>query len=186
MENKMATMQVNGSSVTGTYHTGGSSTNNDKGTIKSNGTVAGTKFEAVGVTTPVTGIFGSKVVDGSTVDPALSAGTFANNNNRPVAKKTTTSLAGVSNTVLRSGALVPSQIRKVNKIETVRTRKEITAIRAGKYNLVTNTWEEGYPVVATDSLGTDDAASPTSSVPGTLVYSMGKNTVSQNYSSKTN
>lgn len=181
----MATKQVDGSNVTGTYHTGGSSTNNDRGTIKGNGTVAGTKFEAVNVTTPVTGIFGSTVVNGSTTDPALSAGTFAYKNNRPVAKKTTTTLSGVSNTVLRSGALVPSQIRKVNKIEVVRTRKEVTAIRANKYNVVTNTWEAGYPVVTTENLGADDAASPTSSVPGSLVYSMGKNTVSKNYSSKT-
>lgn len=186
MEIKMATMQVNGSSVTGNYHTGGSSTNNDRGTIKGNGTVAGTKFEAVNTTTPVTGIFGSKVVDGSTADKAVSAGTFSYNNDRPVAKKTTTSLAGVSNTVLRSGALVPGQIRKVNKIESVTTRKEITGIRADKYNLVTNTWSAGYPAVVTDSLGTDEAASPTDAVPGTLVYSMGKNTVSQNYSKKTN
>lgn len=179
----MATMQVNGSSVTGNYHTGGSSTRNNKGVMKSNSTTDGAKLSSVKTTTPVTGIFGSKVIDGSITDPALSSGIFANNNNRPVAKKTTTSLAGVSNTVLRSGALVPSQIRKVNKIETVRTRKEITAIRAGKYNLVTNTWESGYPVVATDNLGSDKAASPTASVPGSLVYSMGKNTVVKNYSS---
>lgn len=182
----MATMQVNGSSVTGTYHTGGSSTQNNKGVMKSNSTTAGAKLSSVKTNTPVTGIFGSTVVDGSVTDPALAGGVFANKNSRPIAKKTTTSLAGVSNTVLRSGALVPSQIRKVNKIESVTTRKEITGIQAGKYNLVTNTWEAGYPVVVTDSLGTDEAASPTASVPGTLVYSMGKNTVSQNYSSKTN
>lgn len=185
MEIKMATMQVNGSSVTGNYYSGGS-TNNNKGSIKSNGTVAGNKFGTVATTTPVTGIFGSTVVDNNVADKALTSGVFAYKNNRPVAKKTTTSLAGVPNTILQSGALVPSQIRKVNKIESVTTRKEITGIRAGKYNLITNTWEAGYPAVATDSLGTDEAASPTAAVPGTLVYSMGKNTVSKNYSSKTN
>lgn len=182
----MATMQVNGSSVTGSYHTGGSSTRNNKGVMKSNSTTSDAKLSSVKTSTPVTGIFGSTVVNNNVSDPALSGGTFAFNNNRPVAKKTTTSLAGVSNTVLRSGALVPSQIRKVNKIETVRTRKEITAIRAGKYNIVTNTWEAGYPVVSADSLGADNAASPTASVPGKLVYSLGKNRVVQNYSSKTN
>lgn len=186
MENKMATMQVNGSNVTGNYHSGGSSTRNDRGVMKSNGTEAGAELLSVTTTTPMTGIFGSTVVNDSKVDPALTGGAFAFNNNRPVAKKTTTSLAGVSNTVLRSGALVPSQIRTVNKIENVRTRREVTAIKAGKYNLITNTWESGYPVVAVDSLGADAAASPTASVPGTLVYSMGKNPVVKDYSSKTN
>lgn len=186
MENKMATMQVNGSSVTGNYHTGGSSTRNDRGVMKSNNITSGAELTSVKTTTPVTGVFGSTVVNGSVTDPALTSGTFSFNNNRPVAKKTTTSLAGVSNVVLRSGALVPSQIRTVNKIENVRTRREVTAIRAGKYNLITNTWESGYPVVAVDSLGADAAASPTASVPGTLVYSMGKNPVVKDYSSKTN
>ncbi len=177
----MATVQTDGSSaVTST------STDNNGGTIKANGTVAGT-FQASSVVQEQTGVFGSTVVDGNDADKALSAGTFAYNNNDPIAKKVTGSLAGVSNTFLKSGAGNPGGIRSIHKIESIKTRKLTAAIRSNKYNRYTGEFESGYPQSSTDSFGTDDAASPTMSVPGELVYKTGKPVpVQDNYKAKTN
>ena len=80
-------------------------------------------------------VFASTVLDNDSADKALSAGTFAYDNQRPVAKKVTTSLSGVSNTVLRSGASQPGLIRSIHRQEKVRTTRLTTAIRAGYWNI---------------------------------------------------
>jgi hypothetical protein len=181
METQMATVQVDGtSSVTTT------STDNNGGTIKANGAVSGT-FSASSVTQSKTGVFGSTVVDNDSADKALSAGTFAFDNNSPVAKKITTSLSGVSNTVLLSGAGNPGGIRSIHKIESIETLKLTTAIRENRYNEFSGEFDAGYPELSTDNFGSDDAANPTRSVPGELVYRTGaKEPVTDEYKAKTN
>jgi hypothetical protein len=185
MEYKMATKQTDGlSDVTS------ASTDNNGGTIKANGAVSGT-FQATATTLEKTGVFGSTVVDNDSADKALSSGTFAYDNERPVAKKTTTTLAGVAEDFLQSGAAAPSTRRSIHKIESVRTRKLTTAIRTNKWNEYSGEFDSGYPETSTDSFGTDDAANPTRNVPGELTYIAGNdNTIlvpkNDDYKSRTN
>lgn len=191
MEKKMATKQANGSSdVTST------STRNNSGTIKANGSVVSGVVASQNTVLQDVGVFGSTVVDNNSADKALSAGVFAYDNESPVAKKVTTSLAGVSNTVLRSGASDPSNIRSIHKLEVVRTRRQTSAIRAGKFNEFTGKFDAGFPVnevddfydIATNTLSetsTDNAAAPTRQVPGELTYLVGVTPVNADYPEKT-
>lgn len=174
----MATTQSDGvSAVTAT------STVNNGGVAKNVGTSS--VLDNVTLGDNNVGVFGSTVVDGSDTDKALSAGTFAYNNEDPIAKRVTTSLATVSNTVLRSGALVPSLIRSINKRESFKVVRTATAIRAGYWNIYSGTWSTP-PTSTTESPGTDNAANPTRSVPGELVYRTGaKLPVRDDYKSKT-
>jgi hypothetical protein len=176
----MSTVQSDGvSSVTAV------STDNNGGTIKANGTVSGT-FAASSLTQVDTGVFASTVVDNNDADKALSTGTFAFNNNSPVAKKLTGSLSGVNNDFLLSGASDPNNIQSIHKIESVRTRRLTSAIRQNKWNEYSGEFDSGFPVVAVDNFGADDAANPTRSVPGELVYRTGSpNVVQDNYKKKT-
>ena len=73
-----------------------------------------------------------------------------------------------------------------------------TAIRANKWNEYAGTWEAGFPVNAVDNFwdisagsgvatSTDEAAAPTASVPGELVYLQGSPVPKMdNYKAKTN
>lgn len=173
----MATKQADGTDVTLT------STDNNGGSIKANGTISGT-FQATSVTQQKVGAFGSTVVDGDSADKALTAGTFAYDNESPVAKKLTNSLAGVSNDYLISGAADPSRIRSIHRQERVTTRRQTKAIREGEFNIYTGKFNSGFPVnvvdeffdISTNSLSptsTDDAASPSREVPGELTYVAG-------------
>ncbi len=172
----MSTQQVNGSAVTST------STNNNGGSVVNGGTT--TVLDNVSLGSAY--VMGTLPIDGTDTDKSVSAGDFAYDNARPVAKRYTTALAGVSNTALLSGAAVPGQIRSIHKLEVLTTRRLTTAIRANKYNRYTGAWDSGYPVVAVDSLGNDDAATPTRSVPGELTYKTGALVpVNDDYSPKT-
>lgn len=176
----MATVQTDGISAVTT-----TSTDNNGGTVKANGTASGT-FAASSVTQAKTGVFGSTVIDNDNADKALGAGTFAFNNNNPVGKKVTSSLSGVSNTVLLSGAGQPGLIRSVHKLEVLRTRRATLAIRGGHFNMYTGKYDGGYPVVAVDSLNTDDAANPTRDFTGELQYMSGSTVPTQDeYKAKT-
>ena len=123
---------------------------------------------------------GSVVIDGTDTDPALSGGTFAYNNQSPVAKRVTASLATVSNTTLLSGASVPSLVQSVHKIESVVTRRVATAIRAGNYNMYTGLFSSA-PTVATDTFHKavnsatyiDKVANVSVANPGVAVYKTG-------------
>lgn len=173
----MATQQVNGSAVTAT------STNNKGGAVVNGGTT--TLLDTVELGYSNVGVFGSSVIDNNDADKALSAGTFSYSNQKPVAKRVTTTLSGVSNTVLRSGADQPGLIRSIHKLEVVRTRRLTTAIRAGDWNIYSGSFSTP-PTVAVDTLATDEAATPTRSVPGELVYKTGAPTpVQDNYKAKT-
>ncbi len=190
----MATVQTNGSSaVTST------STVNNGGVMTANGTARSNVLRSEHTGSEPVGVFASTVVSGVNTAKPLSAGTFAYNDQRPVAKKLTSTLAGtVSNAFLRSGADDVGNFRSINFQTKVRTDRVTTAIRANKWNEYAGTWEAGYPVNATDnffnpatsgssSTSTDEAAQPTRLVPGELTYLQG-NPVPKldNYKAKTN
>lgn len=164
----MATQQVGGGAVTAT------STNNNGGAVVNGGSTS--ILDSVDLGYSDVGVFGSSVVDGPDTDKALSAGTFSYSNQRPIAKRVTEELSGVSNTVLQSGAGQPALIRSIHKLEVLTTRRLTTAIRAGKWNIFKGAFLNNQnqaadnPVVATDSLSSDNAATPTRAVPGELVY----------------
>jgi hypothetical protein len=174
----MSTLQVSGGAVTS------SSTNNNGGSVLNGG--SSVVLESLDLGYSDVGVFGSSVVDGSYADKALSAGTFSYNNQKPVAKRVTEELSGVANTYLQSGALVPSNIRSIHNIQSVRTRKLTTAIRAGEWNIYSGKFGTD-PVVAVDTFATDEAAAPTRAVPGELVYKTGAPVpVQDDYKKKTN
>lgn len=173
----MATQQVNGSAATA------SSTKNNGGSVVNGGTTA--ILDSVDLGYSDVGVFGSAVTDGTDADKALSAGTFSYNNQRPVAKRVTTTVSGTSNTFLQSGASKPDNVRSIHKLETVRTRRLTTAIRAGEWNIYAGTFGVD-PTVAVDTFATDEAATPTRSVPGELTYKTGAPVpVQDNYKAKT-
>ena len=174
----MATQQVNGSAVTST------STRNNGGAVIKAGTSA-TLVDNVALGYSNVGVFGSSVADGTNTDKALSAGTFSYNNQSPIDKRVTTTLSGVSNTYLQSGAAKPDLVRSIHKLEVVRTRRLTTAIRAGYWNIYSGSFTTP-PTVAVDTFATDEAATPTRSVPGELTYKTGAPTpVNDNYKAKT-
>lgn len=187
------------------------STDNNGGTVKANGSTGGT-FQASKVAQNKVAVFGSTVIDNDSADKALDGGTFAYDNESPVAKKVTTTLSGVANDFLRSGASAPGTIRSIHKVEVIRTRRLTQAIRLNKFNEYTGKFDLGYPQgsstpddfynISTNSLqetSTDNAAEPTRDNPGELTYigqsvSDGSTTVSNtilvpkndDYKSKTN
>jgi len=130
---------------------------------------------------------GSSVVDGVNATSALLAGIFANNSSVPVAKRISDSLGGVANDFLVSGAGKPDLIKNPLKIEEITTTRTATALRAGYWNDVTGSWSVN-PTTATDSFGTDNAATLTREDPGTLTYTLGNSSspVTAGYASKTN
>jgi hypothetical protein len=155
------------------------------------------KLDNVAVSREYSSVFGSTVIDDGTADKALSSGVFAFDNESPIAKKITTSLSTVDNDVLLSGAAQPALVRSVHRQETVISTRFTTAFRAGYFNLYTGKYSVT-PTTATDpfwdiaeddtsSTSTDEAATPTRSVPGELVYRTGSPLpVLANYEEKTN
>lgn len=174
----MATVQIDGtSSVTA------SSTNNNNGTAINVG-ASSSVLENRGLGSSDVGVFASQPYDGDSADEALSAGTFAYNNPGPIAMKVTDTLSGVSNTTLLSGANDQSSLRLIHRQEKVRSNRFATAFRAGYFNIITGAWTTT-PTTAVDAFwdiagnatsatSTDQAASPSRSVPGELVYKTGK------------
>ena len=188
--------KVSGSDYTVPPNTQNSGSVNNRGTVTRGGSVASGKLNNVSVARFNTGnVFNSTPIDNSSADEALAAGTFAYNNNRPTAQRYTTLISGVSNTILRSGADVPSLVRSIARSETIRTRRTTTAIRAGYFNIYTGLFTTP-PTAAVDNwwsisanttsaTSTDVAASPTRAVPGRLVYKSSKlNPVVDSYKSE--
>lgn len=177
----MATVQVNGSAVVGSYQTGGSTKNQGGVAVKAGVSSTLTDRPVKGVNI---GVYGSVVINGSKTDPSLSGGVFAYNNQKPVSKRLTVSLATVSNSVLLSGAAVPSLQTDINRLESVVTNRTSTAFRNGNFNLFTGKYTS--VTSATDSFGNDNEARVTRSNPGKLVYRLGKAPVRVSYKAKTN
>lgn len=169
----MATNQVNGSSLTATPYGTFTQAKNNKGTIRANGTVSSNTVTSVGTRAPNVSAFGSTVVDNSWANKAVSGGTFAHNHVKPISSLITTELAGLSNNTILTTGNDGDTIRSINKFETNKSNLFTTAVRANKYNRVTNTWEAGYPSGVTISFNTDAAATPTPSVPGEFTYLRG-------------
>lgn len=192
----MATFQINGTSaVTAT------STRNNRGVIRHAGNIGDTAFvnDALGEV-----MTGGGVNDTSSANPSvrlamklMSTGNFAKMlAEKWVMKRVTTELAGQARTRLLSGAAEFYTRRPIHKIHTVSTVKTASALRANKWNEVTGRWDSGEPpVVASDhfanNAGTltatnDDAATPSRSSPGELVYRTGKPDVEyDDYEAKT-
>lgn len=189
----MATVQTDGSSSITSL-----STKNNSGTFTNSGTSASTVLNSQKSSTAPVGVFGSTPYDGNTADKALSGGTFAFNNTKPTAVKTTATLSGVSNAFLLSGANDTNNARSIAKLEKVRTRRTTTAIRNNKWNEYSGKWEAGFPVNEVDlfwniasatgsATSTDDAANPTQQIPGELVYMIGNpSPILGDYKPKTN
>ena len=202
------------------------------GTVAKPGSVSSDKFSTVAITRA--GDFGGTVpVDDADAQKSISANSFGVNTVSPIAQRVTTSLV--------NGANSYSQMRAVNKIESVNTRKELTAYRKGSWRPFVNQFlqngtysQSAYavtvtaaahgfiagdivklvftsgdgtsasltvasvtnanvfvathtvsitasgnvtitnPAVKADSLGQDNAATPTRLIPGKLTYSLGK------------
>lgn len=171
----MASQQaVGGSAVTAT------STNNKTGRI------FGTKSTSIG-SGLVSGLQagnasvprGNYPVDTSTINAALSGGTFGYlGNTRGVIKRVTTSLATVANTVLRSGGIkVKISVAKTLGVTTYQVAE---AIRAGNFNVLTGGFSSP-PDSQADSFGSRDDATLNSTIKwGELQFRTGSPTVSQN------
>lgn len=189
----MATVQTDGSSAVtkaSTVNNGGTAINVGSGSTVLNNSELGRDYQ---------GVFASTVVSNATVDyadPALAGGTFAYNNSSPIAMKVTSQLAGSqANTFLRSAASDLQSRRSIHRQEKVRTTRTTTAIRAGYFNLYSGQWTT-LPTTAVDAFwdiandttsatSTDEAATPTRSVPGELTYKLGQKVpVSVDYSAK--
>jgi hypothetical protein len=177
------------SSTVNVYHLSGTANDNNGGVVKRGGNV---KDPDLFASTPVVysnerEVFGSVVLDNNSANKAVGDGVFANNNQKPVAKKVTTMLGGVPNSVLVSGAARPELVTSINKVQSLRTRRFTTAIRENKYNRYTGQFDVGQPVVAVDNLATDNSANPTRTMPGQLVFKTGaKVPVTSDYKPKTN
>jgi len=189
-----AAKATDGSNITsgpyGTYTTA----KNNNGTIKANGTVSSGVVSSVSTVRPVVTTFASTVIENSVTSKdyagkGLTSGTFAYNDQRPVGKLVSSTLNGSANTVVGNTGNSGDTIRGINSLVTLRTRRFTTAVRANKYNRVTGTFENGYPVVATDTLATDNAAVVSRAAPGYkgLVFKSGNPVpTTQSYPAKTN
>jgi hypothetical protein len=201
MENIMASIQQNGSDTTGSYWTSTSTKNVGGAVINAGSTTSLVDNIALGTSKDV-GVFGSTVVrdtvtSGDYAAVASSGSTnFAYNNQKPIALRYTTTIAGTGNTTLRSGADTPGLIRSIHRMETVRTRRLTTAIRAGNWNIYSGQFSSA-PTVAVDNwysvsaqgtsaTSTDNAANPTLAAPGDLTFKLGQELpVSSGYKPKT-
>lgn len=174
----MATQQINGSSVTAT------STINNGGTMVAHGTSVNLNVKSPAEAK--VGVFGSTVVDGTDVDPAVAGQAVAHNHVGPIMKGLTVEIAGTGNAAISTIGGNPDNIRSIHKLETLRTTKTTTGLRDGNFNMITGVWASGYPVTVVDSgLASDDAANPSRAIPGELTFLYGAPTASgAKYSSK--
>lgn len=182
----MATSQVNGSSLTDNGFGSFLQANNRHGVMRANGTATSNVVGSVKVYRPTVSSFASTPIDNSWADKCVSGGTFAHNHTKPISSLITTELAGLTNNAILTTGDDGDTVRSINKLETLRTRRFTTAIRDNKYNRYTGAFDGGYPVVAVDTLATDVAATPTTSVPGKVTYLRGGSTpYSDSYKAKT-
>ena len=142
------------------------------------------QLDGVGIDRYDAGVFGSTVLDNTKADKALSAGTFAYNNNAPVARRVTAYLSGQYNSFLLTAANA-GYATGIHGNSTSYTAKIRSGMEAGKFNRVTGEWEAGYPQNSTDDFGTDNAATVSRSNQDSLTYMVnGKTATTTNYSVK--
>lgn len=187
----MATVQVNNSALTSNGYGSFLEANNAHGTMKANGTPTSNIVESVKTVSPKVDAFGSKVVEDIVTlqdyaGKSKSAGVFSHNHVKPISSLITKELAGLNDNSILTPGNDGDVIRSINKLETLRTRKLTSAIRQNKYNRYTNEFDAGFPQVQVDTLASDNAATPTSDVPGELTYMRGAKTpYNDNYKRKT-
>jgi len=203
MELNMATAQINGSATTVSPYGYIVEADNNDGTMKANGTITSNKMEGVKTVVPTVDAFGSKVVEDSVTQKdyagkAVSAGTFAYNNVKPISSLITDELAGVSTNAIKTPGNDNDVIRSINKAENQKSVLFTKAIRENKYNRYTGEFDAGYPATqtitpwnqttnATGSGTSDDAANPSQTVPGELTYMRGSTVpYNDNYKAKSN
>lgn len=148
----------------------GSGSRNNSGSATRVGTSV--LLNTVSVSRDTTGVFGSTVIDDIYTDKAIDLGVFLHNHVKPITAKVTTEIAGVASSALLTNSNDPAQLRSINKRESFRSPGTATAIRAGYYNLYTGRFSPA-PTLVTETPGTDDAANPTRSAPGELVFKTG-------------
>jgi hypothetical protein len=177
---EMASKQVNGSAVTNT------STRNNSGVVRRGGNIASTKFVAQNELGAADDMYASgvKMTNLSGLAKSVSAGTFAvMEKGSYIIRKVTSTLAGVANTVLKSGGSDFGNRNAIHKIENVRGTF-LSGLSWAKDH-------DGQPTyIFTKSetytaLGNDNAARPSLAVPGELVYVVGKTPVQDDYKAKT-
>lgn len=178
-----------------------SAANNDVGTIRGAGNVASTRFIKDALTlgrseviTIVSGVNGVVAVNGT--------GGRKFNKGDQVIRRVTNDIANASNTVLLTGgsnsANRPFSIKQVSNVSSHQYK---SAVRTGGWNEYSGVFDPAVSVVtsgiwsqATDtdvssvikSSGVDNAANPTKSIPGELVYRNGGALPKQDdYKSKT-
>jgi hypothetical protein len=159
----------------------GSGSRNNGGSATRVGTSA--ELNNVAISKDTTGVVGSVVVDGADTDKAISGGTIAHDHVKPIVAKVTSEIAGLASTALSTNANNPAQLRAINKVESVKSNGVATAIRAGYFNIYTGrfstnptpvtVYPTGVPTTNQAWVGTDDAATPTRSAPGELVFRTG-------------
>lgn len=187
----MATAQINGSALTDNGYGSFLQANNDHGTIKANGTATADVVESVRTYRPVVTTFASTVIEDSVTSydyagKAISGGTFAHNHTKPISSLITDELAGLSNSVIKTPGNDGDTIRSINKVESNKSVLFTKGLRTNKYNRYTNKWVAGYPEATTISFSTDEAATPTASVPGEFTYLRGSVIpYNDNYKAKT-
>jgi hypothetical protein len=176
----MATLQVGGSAVTNT------STKNNIGTIRHGGVIGSTLFtsHALGDNGKAY-TSGVKMTNGSGLAKALEAGTFAYMAAANyVIRKVTSTLSGVANSVLLSGASDYGQRNAIHKSESARTTfLSALSWSANPGGLPTYTFTKSDQFTG---FGNDDAARPSLAVPGELIILPGGKTPDMvNYKAKT-
>ena len=181
----MATAKINGTNYSIPPNRPYSGANENGGTMKAN-SVTSDVMNSVSTARPVVDVFGSTVIDNSVADKAVSSGVFAHDHVKPISALVTSELAGLNNDTIKSPGN-NNVIRSINKFESDESALLATGIRANKLSLYTGQWESGYPSGVTVAFSGDNAANPTSSVPGELTYMTGSTTpFNDDYAKKTN
>ena len=160
-----------------------STTNNNGGVGKNVGTTSSVLSNR-GFVAGEKSVFASTPIDNATADEAVSAGTFAFDNQRGVIRRVTNSLSDVSNDILVAGAAVPSNVQSIHQISGTYITDLTSAIRDGRWNEYSGSFD---PVVSGVSVnfGVDNAANPTKAAPGSLRFLSGsKVPTSDDYSPK--
>lgn len=151
------------------YQTG-TSIFNDKGRILNGGNIGSSRFTKLALGRKITGDYGSRLVSTmSGLAKAISAGSFATMTaGAYIISKVTTTIAGVSNTILRSGAADFGSRHSIHKVQ--RVRNTFLSGLSWTAHYPTNTIN--YTRSTTDvSLGTDEATL----APGDVTFLSGSN-----------
>jgi len=160
---------------------------NDQGSIRGGGNISSTALfsattfgEGNPVTTVVSGVHNQA--------PLPGPGVFNTQDHAVIARVTTTFATNITNTAIEGGASDSANGDSIHQLAVLRTRYYKTAVRAGNWNEFSGSWSSD-PDVATSggwniassvdnagtlkASGTDEAANPTSTKPGELVYFIG-------------